>query len=175
MTTRGERFVQAIIPGGQISAPVEPNPLQKALDDYHLMENELGRERERARAAAAQSHALLAEVGMLREAYERADGDRVRLQAIASTLLGRLYAINDTIAGAVRASIKDGIKAAEPRETPTTVDEAIEQRMDEARRAPAEPVERPVVALVPDTRPHGLGSPALPGVDWSRLPQGKFD
>jgi hypothetical protein len=90
---------------------LDPNPLQQALDNYHVM----AREAELLRATNAELRAtnagLLAEVGMLREYLKTADSDRIRLQAIASTMLGRLLSINDTIAGAVKASIREGIDA----------------------------------------------------------------
>lgn len=204
-TTRGDRFFRAVerdLPAGGgaqietrgrpiaevVPVPNEtPNPLQKALDDYHFMGRELRQAQERARATAAENQGLLAEVNMLREAYERADGDRIRLQAIASTLLGRLLAINDVIGGAVKASIREGIEAshaakaedelAKYRGEPATVDEAIEQRMETARAEAAEPAQRaaPIIPAVvaPPGPPAPVGSPVIPEVDWSKPPQGK--
>lgn len=147
--------------------PLEKNPLQKALDDYHRMEQELQREKMRNTDLRNENRDLLSEVGMLREAAERSDCDRIRLQAISSTLLGRLYGISDVIEGAVRAAIRDGVKAAtvheETKDTP------------KAPEPPAEPVEKPVVDLTPKSPVHNIGSPTVPAVDWSTLPRSTAD
>ena len=148
-TSRGDRFYRQI---------TEPNPLQRALDDYHVMEQQ----RDLAMAQAAELHAtngaLLAEVGMLKESLDRADGDRIRLQAISSTLLGRLMAINDCIAGAVKASIRDGIEAtSEAKPDPT-----LEQAAGEAQE---------IIQRIHPLQPPGTGAPVgvvrtPPLVDW---------
>lgn len=90
---------------------LEKNPLQEALDNYQLLERELRTIKDQNAQLRADNAGLVAENGVLREHLGAAENDRVRLQAVASTLLGRLLAINDTIAGAVRASIKEGIEA----------------------------------------------------------------
>jgi hypothetical protein len=97
---------------------MEPSPLQRAFDNYTQMEEQLRITIERNRTLQIENANLLSEAGMLRDLLDRADADRIRLQAISSTLLGRLLAINDCIAGAVKASIKDGIEAA-TKEHPT--------------------------------------------------------
>lgn len=147
------------------TAPLmEPNPLQRALNDYHMMEAELTKAQVELQAAMIQSRGLVAEVEMLREALERSDGDRIRLQAISSTLLGRLLAINDCIAGAVKASIRDGIEAAhEAKPDPELERAASEVQSILQRVVPMEPASPPAsVSAV-------LGPPQ---VDWVRLPQG---
>lgn len=90
---------------------VERSPIQRALDNYNEMERALAAAENRAIDLSVQNGALMSEVKMLREAYERADGQRIHLQAVSATLLGRLLSINDVIGGAVRASIKEGIEA----------------------------------------------------------------
>jgi chromosome segregation ATPase len=158
--TQGDRFARAM----KIDPPtplqqMARNPLQTALDNYHVMEAEVSRVRAEDQTLRAENQALLAEVNMLREAFERSDGDRIRLQAISSTLLGRLLAINDTIAGAVRASVKDGIEAA-AQEKPAVVftEQASTEPQEAAQRAdPNEPISI-------DHRP--LASPAPPQVEW---------
>jgi hypothetical protein len=98
---------------------MEPNPLQKAYDDYNDMERAHNQAKHECAELRVQNHSLLAEVGMMREAIERADADRIRLQAVASTLMGQLRAINAVIADAVSIAIKHGIEAvaaAQPHE-----------------------------------------------------------
>jgi hypothetical protein len=109
---------------------------------------------------------------MLREAFERADGDRIRLQAISSTLLGRLLAINDTIGGAVRASIKDGIEATNAAKTEDEL--AKEKDLDKAASEVQAILQRVDQPNLPVPRESGVGSPAIPGIDWSKLPRGKI-
>ena len=92
---------------------MEPSPLEKAFEDYQHMEAELAEVREKNQQLMISNASLLSEVHMLREELERADIDRVRLQSVSSTLLGRLLSINDTIAGAVKDSIRHGIEATE--------------------------------------------------------------
>ena len=141
----------------------EPNPLQRAFDDYKRMEGELAATKVKQQELLTQNMSMLAEVNMLREAYERADCDRIRLQQIASTLLGRLLAINDTIAGAVKASIRDGIEAASQAEMPIAEPaEPVQSVLS------GEPVEIPT-APKPSLRPVGATLPPAP--EWG-LPQG---
>ena len=149
------------------------NPLQTALDNYHEMERDRDEAVNRADSLTATNSALLAEVTMLREELTRADADRLRLSAISSTLLGRLMAIHDTIAGAVKAAGQAGVEA-------TTKVEATEEPVWTPRRAapevvsgPAEPEppETPVERKAAPAPPQAVGSP-MPTVDWSRLPQG---
>ena len=83
----------------------ERNPLQKAYDDYHEMERQRDQAMIQADELVTHNNALMSEVGMLREQLKRSETDRIRFQSISSTLLGRLLAINDTIAGAVKASL----------------------------------------------------------------------
>jgi len=95
---------------------MEPNPLQQALDNYQLLERELQTTRAQNAELRAAHAGLVAENGVLREHMQQAENDRVRLQAVASTLLGRLLSINDVIGGAVKASIREGIEAATSHE-----------------------------------------------------------
>lgn len=145
----------------------EPNPLQRAFDDYQRMEGELAEAHIKQQELLTQNMSLLAEVNMLREAYERADTDRVRLQQIASTLLGRLLAINDTIAGAVKASIQNGIEAA-------TAERPIAEAAEPVQRVTAADASPPAPAAITSPRaPNAAVGAAIPAVDWSRLPQGQ--
>lgn len=148
------RFLQAV---EFDQRQLEVNPLQKALDDYHIME----RDRDRAQAEATELHitnrSLLAETSMLREALDRADTDRIRLQAISSTLLGRLLAINDCIGGAVKASIKEGIDAVHAAKAEDELDrdgedvQAILQRV-QPQQPPETPAERTATHEPPQAR-----------------------
>jgi hypothetical protein len=144
------------------------NPIQRALNDYHMMEAELSRTRAENQTLRAESQGHLAEVNMLREALERADSDRIRLQAISSTLLGRLLAINDCIGGAVKASIKDGIEATHAAKA----EDELEQE-NELERAGAEVrgiLQRVPPAPAPIVTPARQAPPEPPQVDWSRPP-----
>ncbi len=137
----------------------EPSPLQRAFDDYHRMEAELRATAEKNQQLLVQNMNLVSEVSMLREAYERADSDRIRLQAISSTLLGRLLAINDAIAGAVKESIKHGIEAVKP-------DPALEQAAEDVQEVlqRVRPIHPTPVAG------RALGPSTPPQVDWGAVP-----
>jgi len=65
---------------------------------------------------------LVAEVNMLRDRLQDTENERRRWQHTSSTLLGRLLAINDTIAGAVKAALKDGYDAITPKDEPGEAD-----------------------------------------------------
>jgi hypothetical protein len=106
----------------------EPNPLQTALENYQQMTYDLADARQYAHDTRIENHSLRAEITMLREMIDRADSDRIRLQAISSTLLGRLLSIQSTIEDAVRDSIHNGIQAEqeatpEPAPEPTGITE----------------------------------------------------
>lgn len=143
------------------TAPLmEPNPLQRALNDYHMMEAELTRARVELQSVMIQSRGLVSEVEMLREALERADSDRIRLQAISSTLLGRLLAINDCIAGAVKASIKDGVEAAQEAKPDPELERAAAEVQSILQRVT--PIAPTPLASEPEA------APEPPQIDWSR-------
>jgi hypothetical protein len=148
----------------------EPSPLQRAFDDYHRMEAELRATAEKNQQLLVQNMNLVSEVSMLREAYERADGDRIRLQAISSTLLGRLLAINDAIGGAVRASIKDGIDAVHTAKAEDELEQAGADAQDILQRV--QPVRAPEPPAERRTHPEPLQvrGATIPSVDWSRQP-----
>jgi hypothetical protein len=159
MNARTDSIIRQIAPRTAPSAPAQRNPLQRALDDYHDMEGELNRALARAAELTTTNNALLAEANMLREALERADADRIRLQAVSSVLLGRLLSINDVIGGAVRASIKEGIEA----EQEARPEEGLERAGAEAqailqRVQPQERIEPPETRMMPPESPQGLGA-----------------
>lgn len=95
---------------------IEQSPLQRAFENYQEMERQLEAERNKNAELAAMNQSLMIENGMLREAFETADNDRIRLQAIASTLSGELGAIKAVIDHAVRRAISNGIQAAQQAE-----------------------------------------------------------
>jgi hypothetical protein len=150
----------------------EPSPLQRAFEDYQHMDAELRAVTEKNQQLLVQNMNLVSEVSMLREAYERADGDRIRLQAISSTLLGRLLAINDAIGGAVRASIKDGIEASHAAKADDELERDAQEVQEVLQRVQplreTEPPARPQATPAP---PQAVGA-SIPAVDWRRLPQG---
>lgn len=90
---------------------MEPSPLERAFENYQQMEAELATARAEKQELLALNMRLAAEVQVLRDSYQQADIERTRLQSVASTLLGRLLAINDAIAGAVKDSVRHGIEA----------------------------------------------------------------
>ena len=137
----------------QITPEPQANPLQKAFDDYHRMADKLAETETTNVDLRAANMALIREVDMLREVLRTADADRTRLQAISSTLLGRLLAINDTIAGAVKASIRDGIEATKETAQPGVDNPPKPPVVDEDLAQASEPLAEPVQApkgQVPD-------------------------
>ena len=129
-----------------VTAALQPidNPLQTALDDYHRMAAEVMDVRARNHDLITENSKLVAEVGMLREALERADADRIRLQAVSSGLLGRLLSIRDVIEGSVKASLREGVEATKAASEPAV---------------PAERVEVPTTASVTFQPPASLKPP----------------
>jgi hypothetical protein len=154
---------------------MEENPLQKAFENYQERERQWHEARIEADSLRATNSALLSEIGMLRESFRTADAERVRWQATASTLLGRLYAINDTISGAVRAAARDGLEARKPEDQPKPPEQAPPEPAAAAQSAA--PVEAPQVP--PETQalpvpPQRSGTP-MPKVDFGgpRSPGGR--
>jgi hypothetical protein len=94
---------------------MDSNPLQRALDNYLVMEMQCEVAKREAMDTRVQNAKLVAEVEMLRERLADVEADRRKWQVSCSTLLGRLLSINETIAGAVRQASKDGLEA---RDTP---------------------------------------------------------
>lgn len=146
--------------------PMEPSPLQRALDNYQEMERQLHETRRSNVNLRADNAALLSEVNMLRDLMMATDADRVRWQATSATLLGRLYAINDVVGGAVKAAIRDGLE-------PKTPDD----RNEDLERAGAEvaailqrvaPVEAPEAPPAPEASPEPpqRATTAMPTVDF---------
>lgn len=165
MSSRTE-FLRAIEP-----RQADRNPLQSAFDDYQRMETELRTTSERNKQLLVENMNLVSEVSMLREAYERADGDRIRLQAISSTLLGRLLAINDVIGGAVRASIKDGIEASHAAKAEDELERDAQEVQEVLQRVqPLQAPEPPARPQVTPAPPQAIGR-AIPAVDWSQVPR----
>ena len=135
--------------------PTPPSPLQQAFDNYRDMEVQLALAHGVANDMRGQNAALLSEVNMLREAYERSDSDRIRLQAISSALLGRLLSINDVIGGAVKESIRQGVEASTTEAT-KKADEELEVAGAEARA---------IFARVEPEPTQGART-SLPRMDW---------
>lgn len=90
---------------------MDSNPLQRALDNYLVMELERDAARQEAERVRTENAQLVAEVGVLREHLQSCEADRRKWQATCTTMFGRLLAISDTIAGAVRQAAQDGLKA----------------------------------------------------------------
>lgn len=152
----------------------ERNPLQKAYDSYHEMERERDMAQQEVTELITSNNALVSEVNMLREALDRSEVDRIRFQGISSTLLGRLLAINDTIAGAVKASLAAGIEPAETEEqlqasvSSDTLEDLSEADREAIQRFAPKPGPKtstePKVTPVP---PLAIGGAIeVPTVDW---------
>jgi molecular chaperone GrpE (heat shock protein) len=94
---------------------MESNPLQRALDNYLVMELQCEASKREAADIRTQNARLVAEVTMLRDRLKEVEIDRRKWETTCSTLLGRLLAINDTIAGAVKQAVKDGLNPTAPQ------------------------------------------------------------
>lgn len=156
-------------------ATEERNPLQKAYDSYHEMERERDAGLQEISELITGNNALVAEVNMLRENLTRSETERIRFQSIANTLLGRLLAINDTIAGAVKASLAAGVEPAETEEQlQASVSSDTREDLSEADReaiqrfapkpGPKTPTETKVI---PAPSPVAGAAIGVPAVDWS--------
>lgn len=150
--------------------PQEQNPLQKAFDDYHRMEMDLADTKASNTELKAANMALIREVDMLREVLRTADADRLRLNAVSATLLGRLLAINDCIAGAVKASVRDGIEAdrtaaSQPGAEAPPKPPVISEDMAEAAEPIREPVQPPKPQVPDPMTPEMQRAVGLPPVD----------
>jgi hypothetical protein len=145
------------------------NPLQEALDNYHEMENQRDEAINRADSMNATNAALVTEIGVLRDQLARSDAERIRLNAVGSTLLGRLMAIHDTIAGAVKAAAREGVLPNDGLEQAGAEAQSILQRVQTVQ-----PPETPETPKPPQRAPQEAGAVGgvIPVVDWSRLPQG---
>lgn len=145
---------------GYVAPQPELSPLEKAFSDYQRMEHELGSVKAKNEDLLVTNMNLLSEVQMLREAFGQADADRMRLQAVSSTLSGQLLAINAVIADAMRLAIKHGVEATQP-------DPGLERAAGEAAEIiqRLEPVAAPAVAHA--TRPASAAS-ALAPVEFRR-------
>lgn len=96
----------------QTPAPqMESNPLQRALDNYLVMEHQCAAARHEAAEVRAANAQLIAEVAMLRDQLHTTEAERRKWEAACATIFGRLLAINDTIAGAVKQAARDGLEA----------------------------------------------------------------
>ncbi len=137
---------------------MEPNLLQRAYENYSTMEEQLAEARQKIVELSIDNGSLVAEVSMLREELARADADRIRLQAVSSTLSGELLSINDVIAGAVRRALDAGTKVAK---TATAAPEkpAHEDAVAELAQLAEEPKAIPAPS-------QGNGEAFPPKVDW---------
>lgn len=143
---------------GAAAIPMEPSPLHRAFDNYVHMEQQLKEITEKNQQLLVTNMNLLAEVKMMREALERADTDRIRLQAVSSQLLGRLLAINAVIGDAVKASIKHGIEAVEEVDRKQASGDVAEAAQ---RVAPV-----PATPVAPIGKPTSEAAAAVPAVNW---------
>ncbi len=119
--------------------PIGENPLQRAYEDYHIMENELLAARDRMRAQDMTITDLMRESDFTRSQLAKVTTERDRLQAYAIDLTSRLAVIRETIDHAQSAAMQTAIKPAEaPAAAP--VDKADESSVTVVRAAGIEPV-----------------------------------
>lgn len=138
---------------------MEPNLLQRAYENYSTMEEQLAESRQKIVELSIDNGSLVAEVNMLREELARADADRIRLQAVASTLNGELTAIKDVIDGSVRRALEAGVHA-KPELASAEPEKPAQQAAIEALTQLAEDRK-----TLPAPSP-GNGSAFPPSVDW---------
>lgn len=134
-----------------------------ALENYHLMQHERDEAINRADSVSASNAALIAEIGVLREQLTRADAERIRVSTIASTLLGRLMSIHDTISGAVKAAREDSIEAAKAPE-PMPVEPPAAVYRPEVNLPAETPTQPEASPQAPEAIVGAIGK--VPAVDW---------
>lgn len=129
--------------------PLGRNPIQAALDDYNQIADENTLLKSERDELITHNRSLISEVNMLREAYEAADADRIRLTQVSSTLHGELKGIQAIINSAVATAVKEGVQAAERHQAKieaTVEEQHLQHAGDEAqeilqRVEPIAPVE----------------------------------
>jgi hypothetical protein len=143
MLNRAERIVQ------DIQNPTQPpairDQLAEAFENYKRMAAEVEKYKTLTMDLRVENGSLVAEVTMLREALERSDADRIRLQAIASTFVGGVRSLNAVAADLYRLAIKNGIEAADSAKP----EEKAE--LDQAGAEARDIIERVAPATVPPT------------------------
>lgn len=152
---------------------IEVNPIQKALEDYHIMETERDAAVAKVSDLSISNQSLVAEVNMLREQVTRSDKDRMRLQAVASTFAGHARSLAAILNDIMAVSIKNGVEAADKGDT------SLEQAGAEAqiilqRIVPEAPASPAVRAIASPRAPTGvgaaLGTPIPPSAGLMRVP-----
>lgn len=125
------------------------NPIQDALDNYNQIADELVMVKSERDELITHNRSLISEVGMLREAYEHADAERIRLMQVSSTLHGELKGIQAIINSAVATAVQAGVQAAQQHQAKieaTAEEEHLQHAGEEAqailqRVEPIAPVE----------------------------------
>ena len=142
MLTRTDRIVH------DIQNPTQPpairDQLAEAFENYKRMAAEVEKYKTLTMDLRVENGSLVAEVTMLRDALERSDADRIRLQAIASTFVGGVRSLNAVAADLYKLAIKNGLEAAESIEPEKKAD--LDQAGTEAREI-IERVVPPVVSM----------------------------
>lgn len=135
MLNRADRIVQ------DIQSPTQPpqirDQLAEAFENYKRMAAEVEKYKVLTMDLRVENGSLVAEVTMLREALERSDADRIRLQAIASTFVGGVRSLNAVAADLYKLAIKNGLEAADAikPEEKTAMDQAGAEVRDIVERA----------------------------------------
>lgn len=135
-----QKLLEAVRMPARIAEPRDE--LQEAFENYRQLKIEHARVVQENLDLRVENGALVAEVNMIREAHERAETDRVRLQAIASTFVGGIRGLNAVAADLYSLAIKHGLEAVDAikPEEKTEMDQAGTEIRDIIERvAPVPP------------------------------------
>lgn len=103
------RLLEAVRMPTRIAEPRDE--LHEAFENYRQLKIEHARVQQENLNLRVENGSLVAELGMIREAHDRAETDRVRLQAIASTFVGGIRSLNAVAADLYALAIKNGLEA----------------------------------------------------------------
>lgn len=130
--------------------PEPRDELHEAFENYRQLKVEHARVQQENLDLRVENGSLIAELGMIREAHDRAETDRVRLQAIASTFVGGIRSLNAVAADLYGLALKNGLDAADAirPEEKTELDQAGAEAHDIIERVePIAPVVPPKVEM----------------------------
>lgn len=88
---------------------------QKFMEEYDQILRDAVQHRDDNVNLRVENANLLSEVNMLREAWERSEASRIRLERMSSALVARLGVIQETITVAARDAIKEGTTEPNPK------------------------------------------------------------
>ena len=103
------------------------NPLQRALEDFHLMVDRVAALDDENRVLRSSNVDLMQENQMVREENLRLRGERDRLQAFSVNITTRMSVIKETIDGVVMESRQLAIKPVIPPQPDNAAEDQAEQ------------------------------------------------